>query len=191
MEALADYAYGEWSNKDKIVLHPILELTPESFAPFGDVISIDAAQQHFPINQGTTERYHRLTQVEVLGENPQAIISIFRAQSRSIPIEINTLEQHPFGSQAFMPLTPNPYLVAVAEANLSNLCSSDVSIFWCHPHQGVNYRVGVWHHALLALTDHSDFLVIDYGGSEHNCVEKTLQDAPIFISAQQIEAYQR
>ena len=32
-------------------------LTREAFAPFGDVIETEGAH-HYPINQGTTERYH-------------------------------------------------------------------------------------------------------------------------------------
>lgn len=34
-------------------------LTRAAFEPFGDVIELDGAQ-HFPINGGTTERFHDL-----------------------------------------------------------------------------------------------------------------------------------
>lgn len=39
-------------------------LTREAFAPFGDVIELEGARQ-FPINQGTTTRFHDLANVEV------------------------------------------------------------------------------------------------------------------------------
>ncbi len=35
----------------------IEKLTREAFAPFGDVITLDGAQ-HYPINDGMTERFH-------------------------------------------------------------------------------------------------------------------------------------
>jgi ureidoglycolate lyase len=37
----------------------IEKLTRESFAPFGDVITLDGAQR-YPINDGTTDRFHDL-----------------------------------------------------------------------------------------------------------------------------------
>lgn len=39
-------------------------LTREAFDPFGDVIDLYDAQ-HFPINEGSTERYHDLAKVDV------------------------------------------------------------------------------------------------------------------------------
>ena len=39
-------------------------LTRAAFEPFGDVIELDGAQ-HFPINGGTTERFHDLARVDV------------------------------------------------------------------------------------------------------------------------------
>lgn len=45
-------------------------LTREAFAPFGDVIELEGAKQ-FPINQGTTIRFHDLANVDV-GEGGRA-----------------------------------------------------------------------------------------------------------------------
>ncbi len=39
-------------------------LTKRTFAAFGDVIETDGTL-HYPINQGTTERYHNLALVDV------------------------------------------------------------------------------------------------------------------------------
>ena len=50
-------------------------LTREAFAPFGDVIELEGAKQ-FPINQGTTIRFHDLANVDV-GEGGRALISLF------------------------------------------------------------------------------------------------------------------
>ena len=67
------------------------ELTPETFAAFGDVIEV--AGKPVMINEGTTERYHRLGDVEV-GEG-LAIMNIFRAQPRTMPMNVTMMERMP------------------------------------------------------------------------------------------------
>lgn len=88
-------------------------LTPEAFAPFGDVIDTRIADS-FPINAGRTRRYHDLARVETLGEEARALISIFVSQPVEVPLELDFLERHPQGSQAFMPLHEERFLVVVA-----------------------------------------------------------------------------
>ena len=46
----------------RLTLQP---LTPEAFAPFGEVIEASSARRHFPINAGTTTRYHALALADV------------------------------------------------------------------------------------------------------------------------------
>lgn len=43
--------------------------------------------------------------------------------------------------------------------------------------QGVNYGKGLWHHALIALNEVSDFVVVDRGGAGSNCDETQLTHA--------------
>lgn len=150
-------------------------LTREAFAPFGDVIEASDAVRHFPINGGTTERYHDLASVEVDAAG-RAIVSIFRAQPRLLPFAITMLERHPLGSQAFMPLNGRPYLVAVAP-RAENFDTDDVRVFLARGDQGVNYAAGVWHHPLLALGESSDFLIVDRSGPGANCDERDLPEA--------------
>ncbi len=147
-------------------------LTREAFAPFGDVIEASDAVRHFPINEGTTERYHDLAKID-LDARGRAIVSIFRAQPRSLPLTLTLLERHPLGSQAFMPLNGRPYLVAVAPRGEA-FDSGDVHVFLARGDQGVNYAAGVWHHPLLALGAISDFLVVDRAGPGANCDERDL-----------------
>ncbi|WP_347262563.1 ureidoglycolate lyase [Rudaea sp.] len=147
-------------------------LTREAFAPFGDVIEASDAARHFPINGGTTERYHDLANIEVDAAG-RAIVSIFRAQPRALPFAIAMLERHPLGSQAFMPLNRRPYLVAVA-ARGETFADADVRVFLARGDQGVNYAAGVWHHPLLALGEAGDFLVVDRAGPGANCDERGL-----------------
>jgi ureidoglycolate lyase len=151
----------------QLVLEP---LTADAFKPFGDVIEATDAAKHFSINQGYAERFDRLAHVDVAQDGGQAAISIFRARARPQPLQLTMLEKHPLGSQAFMPLSGQPYLVVVAlGADQPDLKS--LRCFAATGQQGVNYAKGTWHHPLLALHD-SDFLVLDRAGvkGEENCV---------------------
>jgi ureidoglycolate lyase len=149
-------------------LRPVA-LTREAFAPFGEVIEASDAVRHYPINAGTTERYHDLARLDA-GPEGRLIVSIFRAQPRSLPVEVTMMERHPLSSQAFIPLSGRPYLVVVAPLG-EPPTARDLRLFLVSGEQGVNYAPGVWHHPLLALEAVSDFLVLDRSGSGPNCDE--------------------
>ena len=150
----------------------IERLTRDAFAPFGDVIELDGAR-HYPINEGTTERYHDLAKVDVSTQGGRPLINVFRAQPRAWPIEIAMMERHPLGSQAFVPLGDAGYAVVVAPAGAFD--PAGLRAFWAGRGQGVNYAKGVWHHPLLAFERVSDFVVIDRGGAQPNCDEIALE----------------
>jgi ureidoglycolate lyase len=154
-------------------------LSAEAFAPFGQVVEVD---DHTPeiINDGNTQRFDSLAQVEVLGVNPYAAINIFRAQPRRLPLRITLLERHAFGSQSFQPLSGEPYLVLVANP-VERPTPDDLHLFYASPAQGVNYTANTWHHPLLALNSVSDFLVVDRKGDGDNC-EDYFFDASITIT---------
>jgi ureidoglycolate lyase len=48
------------------------------------------------------------------GTNARVILSIFKGTPYDFPLKLSMVERHPFGSQAFMPLSPRPFLVVVA-----------------------------------------------------------------------------
>ena len=144
-------------------------LTSENFARFGEVISCQG-NDYFHINDAHTERYHALVMTEIIGD-AKAGISIFRnIKSTQIPFEISMLERHPNGSQAFIPMQGQKFMIVVAPSldtdtpDLSQLCA-----FITDGTQGVNYRAGTWHHPLLTLEAPSDFAVVDRIGTGHNC----------------------
>ena len=143
-------------------------LTRVSFAPYGDLIVTEGAE-HWPINDGTCERFHDLASVEV-GAHGRALINVFRALPVALPVRIEALERHPLGSQAFVPLNGARYLVVVAAPDAPD----EVVAFLAAGGEGVNYAPGVWHHPLLALDRTSDFLVVDRGGPGDNCDVRTL-----------------
>ncbi len=149
-------------------------LTRELFAPYGDVIEVSDSNERITINYGLTERHHKLAVPDVTEGNGWPMISIFRSQPIQLPFKIQVMERHPLGSQAFMPLSGNRYLVVVAPAG--DLDVAMLRAFVAEPNQGVNYHKGTWHHYCLSLRERSDFLVVDRGGEEQNCDELTLDD---------------
>ncbi|QMV63821.1 ureidoglycolate lyase [Pseudomonas berkeleyensis] len=147
-------------------------LTRSAFAPFGEVIEMAGANA-FPINAGTTTRYHDLAQVELAGEAPRTLVNLFEGKAWHAPIEVRMLERHPLGSQAFYPVDGGRMLIVVAPPG--ELDESKIRAFISAPDQGVNYARGTWHHPLLCLQHPGRFLVIDRGGAGHNCDEQALK----------------
>jgi ureidoglycolate lyase len=149
-------------------------LTAAAFAPYGDVIQIEGHGSRW-INQGTCERFDDLADVDVAGEGGRALISIFRAMPRSLPLQLQSLERHPLSSQAFYPLQPQPFLIVVA-ADGAGPVAPRVRAYLSSGRQGVNFRRNTWHHELLALYQTSLFLVVDRGGPGENCEQLPIGD---------------
>ena len=139
-------------------------LTADAFAPFGTVIETSGAES-FPINDGTTTRFHALATADP-GPEGAAIVSIFRATRWPQPVRIGMLERHPLGSQAFFPLSPVDWLVVVAAGARPG--AGELRLFRARGDQGVQYARGVWHHPLLVLAEQQDFLVVDRRGPGKN-----------------------
>lgn len=155
-------------------------LDADSFRPFGEVIEPDNCAEIRLINEGTTTRFHDIAPVDVASGGGHALLSIFRGKPFALPLEIAMLENHPLGSQAFMPLSGRPYLVVVAPDAGGR--PGDPVAFLADGSQGVSYARGTWHHPLIALGDISDFLVVDRGGPGGNLVEFLLPE-PVRIEA--------
>jgi ureidoglycolate lyase len=149
-----------------------LDISPLSrgtFAPFGDVIEVEGSDG-FTINDGFATRYHDLARVDVLEGGGRPLINIFRARPWPQPIGIRMMERHPLSSQAFVPLSPRPFLMVVASPGQTP-DPARLRAFVTNGRQGVNYHRGVWHHPLLALERETDFLVVDRGAEDGNCDE--------------------
>ena len=157
----------------------ISPLNKSAFSPFGDVVEVEGAD-HFPINNGTTERFHDLATVDTLSEDGKTLVSIARSQPFSLPLPIEMLERHPLGSQIFMPLDERPYLVIVARACEDGSPGEPVG-FLASGNQGINYAKNIWHHPMIALEGMSDFLIIDRGGEGNNLEEFFFDDEGYFV----------
>jgi ureidoglycolate lyase len=150
------------------------KLSRATFSDFGDVIEVDGSKRIL-INEGTTERFHDLANIDVESGSGHTLVNIFRGQMRPQPIDIKMMERHPLGSQAFIPLQNKPYVIVVAPVG-KNVGPEDLKAFIADGTQGVNYKRDLWHHPLLVLEDNNNFLVVDRGGSGENCTEHWFTD---------------
>jgi ureidoglycolate lyase len=147
-------------------------LTKASFAPFGDVIEIEGAQ-NYTINQGFAERFNDLARVDVNAGGGSVNISIVNAVVRRQPIALKLMERHPLGSQIFYPLQDRPWLVVVCVEPQDNKSFRAFSATGC---QGINYARNTWHFPLLVLEDQSRFLVVDRKGPGSNLEEMKIDE---------------
>lgn len=141
-------------------------LTVEKFAPFGDILDTAGAADKI-INQGLCGRYHDRAKLD-FGPGGRAGISLFDAEPRSLPYTLDMMERHPDGSQAFLPMSLDPFLVIVAEDQDG---PSNPRAFLTGPGQGVNYHRGIWHGVLTPLHPPGLFAVIDRIGQTANLEE--------------------
>ena len=149
----------------------VKELTHTHFKPFGDIIEVSDRCESVTINDGYATRYHDLATVDVANDEGRPLINIFRGRPRPLPLTIHMMEQHPLGSQAFIPLHQKPFVIVVALPGKS-VEPKDLTAFITNGYQGINYARGVWHFPLLVLgNEEQDFLVIDRGGEGNNCEE--------------------
>jgi ureidoglycolate lyase len=141
-------------------------LTAEAFAPFGDVI--EAAGASFPINDGMCDRFHDRARLE-FAEGGRAGISVGRGRPYALPHTFTLVERHPLGSQAFVPMSGDPYLVVVAPDEDGR--PGAPLAFLAGPGQGVNYLRGTWHGVLTPLGRPVSFLIVDRIGPGDNLEE--------------------
>ncbi|MDW4498404.1 ureidoglycolate lyase [Sulfitobacter sp. D35] len=154
-------------------------LTAEAFAPFGDILDASGTCDRL-INAGMCERHHDRARLD-FGTEGRAGISIFDAVPRSLPYDCDLLERHPEGSQAFLPLSANPFLVIVAR-DLGGRPDKPLA-FVTGPHQGINLHRGTWHGVLTPLHPPGLFAVVDRIGPGANLEEVRL-DPPVRIIAE-------
>jgi ureidoglycolate lyase len=164
------------------IILPVLPLTAEAFAPFGQVISAESAAQRYAINEGTAERFHDLARIDTTRAGGHPVLSLFRATPRPLPLQVQLMERHQLGSQAFVPLGTQRFLVLVAPPGPAPT-AQDLRCFIASPGQGVNFDAGTWHHPLIALDGGGDFLVIDRAAADDagDCDEATLPGPPVWL----------
>lgn len=157
---------------DKLAVQP---LTSAGFVPFGHVVEFEG-HDSFPINKGMADRYHALADVELAGEQARAIISLVESRKFDLPRRVDHLEYHPLGSQAFLSLDASPFIVVVCPA-ADQPELDKLQAFVTNGRQGINYRLGTWHHVLLTPYAAMRFICVDRTGPGDNCIDFFIPDS--------------
>ena len=151
-------------------------LTKTNFQDFGEVIDTDG-EPDMLINQGLCERYHDRAKINV-GSDAKVGLSLFNAKTRSLPLVLNMMERHPDGSQAFIPMSNNGFLIIVA--NDKNNKPDIPKAFVTTPGQAINFFKGTWLGVLTPLSVPGLFAVIDRIGKSQN-LEEFFFDVPYIV----------
>lgn len=141
-------------------------ISPSNFEAFGDLIECRGEPDKI-INQGLCGRFHDRARLDF--SDGHAGVSLFQAQPRSLPLKLEMVERHPLGSQTFVPMSLDAFLVIVASDEKGR---PDIPrAFRTEPGQAINFHKGTWHGVLTPLAAPGLFAVIDRIGSEDNLEE--------------------
>ena len=141
-------------------------MTAAGFAPFGDLLAV-AGPPDKVINQGLCGRWHDLARIDV--SDGRAGISLFKSEARVLPYALDMVERHPEGSQAFVPMSLDPFLVITAPDQDGK--PGVPRAFRTEPGQAINIHRGIWHGVLTPLSAPGLFAVIDRIGQGTNLEE--------------------
>ncbi|MDP2739478.1 MAG: ureidoglycolate lyase [Pseudorhodobacter sp.] len=144
-------------------------LTAAACAPFGEVLEAAGPPDRL-INAGLCARFHDRARLD-FGPTGRAGISIFDAEACTLPYRLDLVERHPEGSQAFLPMTAEPFLVIVTETP-----DAAPRAFVTNGAQGINLRAGTWHGVLTPLHAPGRFAVVDRIGPGANLQEHRFKE---------------
>ncbi len=151
-------------------------LTAAAFAPFGDVLEASGTPDRI-INRGLCGRFHDRARLD-FGPGGRAGISVFHGQTVAWPVEVAMVERHPEGSQAFVSMTGQPFLVVAAPDDDGK--PGTPLAFVAGAGQGINFHRGTWHGVLTPLHEPGLFAVVDRIGDTPN-LEEHWFDAPYLV----------
>jgi len=145
---------------------PLEPMDRATFAAFGDVLDVSGEADKI-INQGMCGRFHDRAKLD-FGDG-RAGVSLFQAKPRSLPLRLDMMERHPDGSQAFVPMSMDGFLVIVADDDGGK--PGLPRAFQTMPGQAINFHRGTWHGVLTPLAAPGLFAVIDRIGEGPNLEE--------------------
>ena len=125
-------------------------LTPEAFAPFGDVVEPPALGS-------------RLSLIESIGgieHAGTARLSFNNAEPHALPLIATEMERHNRSSQCFVPMDVSRWVLLVAPDAGGVPDAGALRAFVATGDQAVNYHIGTWHHPLRVLDRPGRFAVL-------------------------------
>ncbi|KAJ7594297.1 allantoicase [Mycena floridula] len=178
---------GIRTKQSKRIDIPVLPLTPEAFAGYGQVVqaysdhdAIPKGTRITPANGGTASKFHKLSLLESkyrADSGATTGLSVYRCQPLS-DIEsdgtskLKVLERHALTNQAFVPMGKGPgeglndpgnaYLVVVAKNGSDDLPDlATLRAFVASAAQGIMYNMAIWHQPMTVLGKPMDFTCIE------------------------------
>jgi ureidoglycolate lyase len=135
----------------------VRQATPESVAPYGQILGYHPGAQAMPIDfYGGAVRVHRV--VDFVSDE-QTELPLTRVQRR--PFEVRWLERHFKHTQTFIPLSGAPFVVVMAPPNDEELPDIDAAeAFLFDGSAGFTMKLGTWHEFPFALQDDTDLIVM-------------------------------
>ncbi len=148
-------------------------LTAERFAPFGQVL---AGRGEGP------ERHEFAADMRNLRAAARPNLTFMRVPVAGTPLNIVSLERHPFSNQAFMPLNGTRHLVAVCPTTKKGDPDlSRVQVFEASGSQAVNYDANVWHAPRTALGGPGEFVMFRWDDGSGADTEQRPLATPITV----------
>ena len=127
-------------------------LTPELFAPYGQVLMA----QH-----GVPERKVWAASVDNLRPEARANMTYMSLEPEHYPVVVPDLERHQFSHQIFVPLEGTNHLVVVCPSKKDGSPDLDKAIaFHATGGQSVNYNANVWHAPRMVLHNPGSFIML-------------------------------
>lgn len=156
---------------------PLRDLDAAGFAPYGEVLELAQGTSR-GINAGTSQRRELPSTLDFARGGGRAALATFQAKGQSLAGPWHLLERHVHGSQTFVPLQADRWVVLVARG-ADRPDPATLAAFAASSLQGVTLAPGTWHHPLIAL-DAGLFLVIERAGASVDC-EVVQLPAPVRI----------
>lgn len=160
---------GEEAQKRRLVPVPLDEAAFERFG------SITRRLEPLDTNDGHGTREDYVLGFPHQAERAEFCLSYFRLEPRSVPVDIDVLERHPFSAQAFMPACDAKALIVVAETGPGGAVAEEtLTAFISGPGEGFVYRPGTWHAALTSFGAPGKFFMTQWVGTQADCVTQKL-----------------
>jgi ureidoglycolate lyase len=155
-----------------LILEP---LTPEAFAPFGEVLAVPQ----------TPGRVYYSGALASLRPAARPSLSLVRKEDfSSLPLQVTQMERHELSSQSFVPIEAGRWLVLVAPHTAAG--GPDMRharAFIAGPDQGVTYAANTWHHPLTILAGPAVFAVYMWLDGSTTDEEFVSLPSPVTVAA--------
>ena len=150
-------------------------LTPQDFAPFGQVLM---AQDEVP------ERKPWAARIDNMRPEAQANVTYMSLEPMHYPVEVTELERHRFSHQLFVPLTNTVHLVVVCRSLADgNPDLASARAFHASEGQSVNYNINIWHAPRMVLHNPGSFVMIRWDEGTADDTELITLPQPLIVTA--------